>query len=113
MLHLEIDYFFVAIGMALVNCSVVNCTSNKTVLPWSILSAGESGITIQQFYDEKVVCKVHELNEMDLESAFLGKIQGISGQNRTIIVARFCYSPLWAFFVLLYLQSAPTIASNA
>ena len=59
--------------MALVNCSVVNRTSNKTVLPWSILSAGESGITIQQFYAEKIVCKVHELNEMDLESAFLGK----------------------------------------
>ena len=59
--------------MALVNCSVVNRTLNKTVLPWSILSAGESGITIQQFYDEKIVCKVQELNEMDLESAFLGK----------------------------------------
>lgn len=73
MLHLEINYFFVAIGMALVNCSVVNRTLNKTVLPWSILSAGESGITIQQFYDEKIVCKVQELNEMDLESAFLGK----------------------------------------
>ena len=59
--------------MALVNCSVVNLTLNKTVPPWSILSAGESGITIQQFYDEKIVCKVQELNEMDLESAFLGK----------------------------------------
>ena len=38
-----------------------------------MVSAEESGITIQQFYDEKIVCKVQELNEMDLESAFLGK----------------------------------------
>ena len=38
-----------------------------------MVSAGESGITIQQFYDKTIVCKVQELNEMDLESAFLGK----------------------------------------
>ena len=59
--------------MALVNCSVVNRTSNKTVLPWSILSAGESGITVQQFYDEKIVGQFSVSDEMDLESAFLGK----------------------------------------
>ena len=47
-LHLEIDYFFVAIGMALVNSSVVNPTSNRTMLLWSIQSAGESGITVEQ-----------------------------------------------------------------
>ena len=44
----RIDHF-IATGMALVNCSVVNCTSNKTVFPWSIMSAGKSGVTIQQF----------------------------------------------------------------
>ena len=59
--------------MALVNCSVVNRTSNKTVLPWSIVSAGESGITVQQFYDEKIVTQFSVSDEMDLESAFLGK----------------------------------------
>jgi hypothetical protein len=56
--------------MALVNCSVLNRTSNKTVLPWSIMSV-ESGVTVQQFYDEKVVCKLPD--ELDLESAGLGK----------------------------------------
>ena len=59
--------------MAIVNCSVVNRTSNKTVLPWSIVSAGESGITVQQFYDEKIVTQFSVSDEMDLESAFLGK----------------------------------------
>ena len=56
--------------MALVNCSVLNRTLNKTVLPWSIISV-ESGVTVQQFYDEKVVCKLPD--ELDLESAGLGK----------------------------------------
>ena len=59
--------------MALVNCSVVNRTSNKTVLPWSIVSAGESGITVQQFYDEKIVTQFSVSDEMDLELAFLEK----------------------------------------
>ena len=58
--------------MALVNCSVCNCTSNKTVLPWSIMSV-EGGVTVQQFYDEKVACKLSEQEELHLYSAGLGK----------------------------------------
>ena len=56
--------------MALVNCSVLNRTSNKTVLPWSIMFV-ESGVTVPQFYDEKVVCKLPD--ELHLESVGLGK----------------------------------------
>ena len=71
MLHLE--SITIATGMALVNCSVVNRTSKKTVLPWSIMSTGESGITVQQFYNERLLCKLKEPHEMELQSAFLGK----------------------------------------
>ena len=58
--------------MALVNCSVRNCTSNKTVFPWSIMSV-EGGVTVQQFNDEKVACKLPEHKEVRLNSAGLGK----------------------------------------
>ena len=58
--------------MVLVNCSVRNCTLNKTVLPWSIMSV-EGGVTVQQFYDKKVACKLSEQEEVRLDSAGLGK----------------------------------------
>jgi len=56
--------------MALVNCRVRNCTSNKTVFTWSIMSV-EGGVTVQQFYDD--VCKPPEHEEVPLDSAGLGK----------------------------------------
>ena len=37
--------------------TVLNRNLNRTLLPWSIMSM-ESGFTVQQFYDEKVVCKL-------------------------------------------------------
>ena len=69
----QITGHFIATGMAPVNCSVVNHTSNKTVFPWSIMSARESGVTVQQFYNEHLLCKLKEPPEMELQSAFLGK----------------------------------------
>jgi len=57
-------------------CSVVNHSSNRTAFPWCILSIGDSGVTAQQFYDEKIMCKLQKqgvVNEMKLESAFWGK----------------------------------------
>ena len=67
-LHLEFLSHVALI--ALVNCSVCNCTSDKTVLPWSIISV-EGGVTVQQFYDEKVACKLSEQEELHLNSAGL------------------------------------------
>ena len=57
--------------MALVNCSVLNHALNKMILPWSILSVERSGVTIQQFYDEKITCKLSGKEQLD--SAYLGK----------------------------------------
>ena len=91
--------------MALVNCSVVNRTSNKTVLSWSILSAGESGITIQQFYDKRMVCKVHELNEMDLESTFLDKIE----LSLSLDSAIHLFGPFWCYYTCDRLQQLPSM----
>ena len=54
--------------MALVNCSVVN-EASKVILPWRILSGGESGRTIQQFYDDTI----DESLEIVIECAFLGQ----------------------------------------
>ena len=48
---LHIEFCLTAI-MAQVNCSVLNRASNKTVFPWSI--SVESGVTVQQFCDEKI-----------------------------------------------------------
>ena len=59
--------------MCLVNCCVVNRSTSKTVFPWSILSTGESGVTVKQFYEEKVVNKLNVPEEVELEAAFLGK----------------------------------------
>ena len=53
-----------------------NRSSNKTVFPWCILSTGDAGITVQQFYEDKIICKLQKqgvVNEVQLESAFLGK----------------------------------------
>ena len=59
--------------MCLVNCCVVNRTSNKTIFPGSILSTGECGVTVQQFYEEKIVSELSSAEEVKLEAAFLGK----------------------------------------
>ena len=59
--------------MVFVNCSVFNHSSNKTIFPWSIVSLGVPGITVQQFYHEKVLRCLEEQSEQELESAFLGK----------------------------------------
>ena len=80
--------------MALVNCSVLNRTSNKTVLPWSIMSV-ESGVTVQQFYDEKVVCKLPD--ELDLESAWSRKIKRLKLKCRYLLTQLFiCLDPFCA-----------------
>ena len=59
--------------MCLVNICVMSRTSNKTVFPWSILSTGECGATVQQFYEEKIVNELSSAEEVKLEAAFLGK----------------------------------------
>ena len=58
--------------MCLVNCCVVD-GSNKILFPWSILSTGESGVTVQQFYEQKVLQELNPPGEVELEAAFLGK----------------------------------------
>ena len=58
--------------MALVNYSVHNYTSNKTVLSWSIMSV-EGVVTVQQFYYEKLACKLLEQEEFHLNSAVVAK----------------------------------------
>ena len=61
--------------MALVNCSVVN-EASKVILPWRILSGGESGRTIQQFYDETILKEIDTIDEsleIVIECAFLGQ----------------------------------------
>ena len=63
--------------MSLVNCSVFNRSTNRLLLPWSILSVGISGITVQQFYDDKVICELEKhdvvVKQVQLDSAFLGR----------------------------------------
>ena len=62
--------------MSMINCSVFEWSTNQTLLPWCIMSVGESGVTVQQFYDEKIVFEVgkwHVMDNIHLESAFLGK----------------------------------------
>ena len=58
--------------MCLVNCCVID-GSNKILFPWSILSTGESGVTVQQFYEQKVIQELNSSGEVELEAAFLGK----------------------------------------
>ena len=45
--------------MTLVNCSVYNLTTTKTVLPWSIHST-ILGISVQEFYSTKIISEVKE-----------------------------------------------------
>ena len=75
MLHLELCISFVQllVAMCLVNCCVVNVTTNRTIFPWSILSTGDSGVTVRQFYEEKVVNQLKSTGDVELEAAFLGK----------------------------------------
>ena len=72
-LHLEPHlHMQVLATRCLVNCCVVNGT-NKILFPWSILSTGESGVTVQQFYEQKVIHELNSPEEVELEAAFLGK----------------------------------------
>ena len=62
--------------MSLLNCSVFNHSSNKTAFHWCILSTGNARITVQQFYEDKIICELQKqgvVNEMQLKFAFLGK----------------------------------------
>ena len=47
--------------------------SNKILFLWSILSTGESGVTVLQFYEQKVIQELNSPGEVELEAAFLGK----------------------------------------
>lgn len=61
--------------MSLLNCSVFNHSSNKTAFHWCILSTGNARITVQQFYEDKIICELQKqgvVNEMQLKFAFLG-----------------------------------------
>ena len=58
--------------MVFVNCSVYNRSLSKTIFPWTIMSLGVPGITVQQFYSEKIFTSLQE-QPAKLESAFLGK----------------------------------------
>ena len=75
MLHLELCISFVQLlaAICLVNCCVVNVTTNRTIFPWSILSTRDSGVTVRQFYEEKVVNQLKSTGDVELEAAFLGK----------------------------------------
>ena len=75
MLHLELHLHMQLLAILyLVNCCVID-GSNKILFPWSILSTGESGVTVQQFYEQKVIQELNSRGpgEVELEAAFLGK----------------------------------------
>jgi len=59
--------------MALVNCSVINKTNNRILLPWSILPLTPSGVTTRQFFDDIIVCRLDDVSNLELEFAMLGK----------------------------------------
>ena len=79
-LHLELKFHIQLLPtMCLVNCCIVNVTTNKTIFPWPILS---TGVTVKQFYEEKDVNKLNSPEEVELEAAFLGKSkESRIGQN--------------------------------
>ena len=56
--------------MVSVNCSVFNRSSDKTFFPWSIVSLGVPDITVQQFYDEKVLHCLIEQSKQELNWHF-------------------------------------------
>ena len=58
--------------MALGNCRVHYCTSHKMVLSWLIMTV-EDGVMVQQFYVEKVACKLPKQEKVRLHYAGLGK----------------------------------------
>ena len=72
-----------------------------------MVSAGESGFTIQQFYDEKIVCKVQELNEMNLESAFWGKSLDKIELSLSLDSAIHLFGPFLRYYTCDQLQQLP------
>ena len=59
----------------MINCCVFNPTKNRMILPWKITSVTMPGVTLKQFYEEKVVCQIQQssTSSFQLESAFLGQ----------------------------------------
>ena len=59
--------------MTIVNCTVVNQQSHRTLLKWKIVKC-ETESTVEQFFT--VVCQIHlemDPNSLVLEAAFVGK----------------------------------------
>ena len=61
--------------MSLVNCCVVNKTTNWTIFSWSILATGESRVMMQQFFEDNIVTWLHVTDKFELDSAYLGKLK--------------------------------------
>ena len=61
--------------MSMIDCCVFNYTKNRMILPWKIMSLASPGVTLKQFYEEKVVSNIHQssASNLHLESAFLGQ----------------------------------------
>ena len=61
--------------MSMINCCVFNYTKNRMILPWKIMSLEVPGVTLKQFYEEKVLGHIQQssTSNFKLESAFLGQ----------------------------------------
>ena len=80
-LHLELQFHIQLLAMiCLVNCCIMSGSTKKTIFPWPILSAGESGVTVKQFYEE-VVNELNSPEEVELEAASLGKLKASLDRN--------------------------------
>ena len=96
--------------MVSVNCSVFNRSSDKTFFPWSIVSLGVPDITVQQFYDEKVLHCLVEQSKQELNWHFQEN-QGFSRQDSTTAAIGCRNFYLWSISALLYIQSVPAVTS--
>ena len=58
----------------MINCCVYNRSVNKTLLPWRIISIDEPGISVEQYFEQRVFKEIADSpQELQIDSAFLGK----------------------------------------
>ena len=63
--ELHVEFSQVLVTMSLVNCCVVDKTTNRTIFPWSILSTGESEVTVWQLFEDKIVTRLPVTNKFE------------------------------------------------
>ena len=96
----------ILVTMSLVNCCVVNKTTNRTVFPWSILSTGASGVTVKQFFGDSIATRLNVTDRLELESAFLGKSKDALDEI-DITLTLDTAVPLFSPFLRFHTHSAP------